>query len=48
MVEECFRSILSEGGKVFFTDINEVKGEETRESLVAEFGAGNVSFKKQV
>jgi len=41
------RCILTGGGRVFFTDINEKQGEETKESLVKEFGQSKVGFHKQ-
>jgi len=41
------RRILTGGGRVFFTDINEKQGEETKESLVKEFGQSKVGFHKQ-
>jgi len=41
------RTILSGGGKVFITDINEKLGEETRSALALEFGEGRVGFGRQ-
>jgi len=41
------RNILTGGGKVFFTDINEIQGEKAREDLAKEFGKDRVGFAKQ-
>jgi len=41
------RTILTGGGNVFFTDINEEQGEKTQEILVKEFGKTRVGFCKQ-
>lgn len=41
------RTILTGGGNVFFTDINEVQGEKTQEKLTNEFGKARVGFCKQ-
>jgi len=41
------RCILTGGGRVFFTDINEKQGEETKEALAKEFGQSKVGFHKQ-
>jgi len=41
------RDILSNGGQVFFTDINVENGEKTRATLAKEFGEKNVGFGEQ-
>ena len=40
--KKCPRDILSNGGQVFFTDINVENGEKTRATLAKEFGEKNV------
>ena len=41
---DIFSHILSRGGKVFLTDINEQSGLKTRQELSKEYGDTNVGF----